>query len=185
MAININLNAFDNDQNKTQVITLEGTNGTTFSVEFGGQGSSYFEAEPTTGTFGEEETATVNITFNGPEATSEEQTIGATLIYTIGTAEPVSTVISGVVAATTPDPEEPETEEEEEGEVNDFFSRKDVNGEVIRVFEEDYWPVDFVNVEPDKFAIMPGEGITQDCMFGDSTIPAETTTNVEPEGTGN
>lgn len=193
MAININLNAFDNDQNKTQVITLEGTNGTTFSVEFGGQGSSYFEAEPTTGTFGEEGTATVNITFNGPEATNEEQTIGATLIYTIGTAESVSTVISGVVAATTStdpipdpvDPEEPETEEEEEEEVNDFFSRKDVNGEVIRVFEEDYWPVDFVNVEPDKFAIMPGEGITQDCMFGDSTIPAETTTNVEPEGTGN
>lgn len=162
----INLVKFDSEHS-VQTITLEGTNGTTYSVEFSGNGASYFSANPASGTFGESGSAEVTITFAGPEATEELQSIGAVLEYTIGSNEPVGVTLEAEVAAINAgDPEETETEEEE---VNDFFSRKDVNGEVIRVFEEDYWPVDFLNVEPDKFAIMPGEGVNPDCMIGDST----------------
>jgi len=171
----INLVKFDSEHS-VQTITLEGTNGTTYSVEFTGNGASYFSANPASGTFNESGSAEITITFAGPEATNELQSIGAVLEYTIGSNEPVGVTLEAEVAAInagepTPEPSngDPEGTETEEKEVNDFFSRKDVNGEVIRVFEEDYWPVDFLNVEPDKFAIMPGEGVNPDCMIGDST----------------
>ena len=145
--------------------------------------------------FDENGNVSFTVSFIAPEATQEEQTFYAQLIVTPQGEEGQTIALAATVAAATtntggneptpnPDPE-PETEEEEETEeeVNDFFSRKDVTGEVIRVFEEDYWPVDFVNVEPDKFAIMPGEGVELDCMFGDASIPAAETTT-EPEGSG-
>ena len=172
----INLVKFDSEHS-VQTITLEGTNGTTYSVEFSGNGASYFSANPASGTFNESGSAEITITFAGPEATNELQSIGAVLEYTIGSNEPVGVTLEAEVAAInagdqtpadpTPDPDPETGEEETEEEINDFFSRKDVNDEVIRVFEEDYWPIDMLNVEPDKFYVMPGEGINPDCMFGD------------------
>lgn len=182
----INLVKFDSEHS-VQTITLEGTNGVTYGIEFGGNGANYFSANPSSGTFDESGSVEITITFEGPEATEEEQSIGATLEYTIGNDEPVAVTLEASVAAInteepTPEPsnEDPEGTETEEEEVNDFFSRKDVNGEVIEVFKEDYWPVDMLNVEPDKFAIMPGEGVELDCMFGDASIPAAESTNPEP-----
>lgn len=183
----INLVKFDSEHS-VQTISLEGTNGTTYSVEFTGNGAKYFSANPASGTFDESANVEITITFAGPEATEELQSIGAVLEYTIGSNEPVGITLEAEVAAinagepTTPEPTngDPEGTEEEEKEVNDFLSRKDVNGEVIEVFKEDYWPVDMLNVEPDKFAIMPGEGVALDCMFGDASIPAAEPTNPEP-----
>lgn len=160
-----------------------------------GDGFSLTNSEVTTLEIAAGQEGTISVTFTPGEL--QANTYTGTLTYNLG-ADELTEDLEAVLSAeennggntpVNPDPDpttgdgEEETEEKEE-EVNDFFSRKDVNGEVIRVFEEDYWPVDFVNVEPDKFAIMPGEGIELDCMFGDTSIPAAETTT-EPEGTGN
>ena len=162
----------------TQTITLEGTQGTAYSVTFGGADANLFRAEPDQGTIGETGNVEVTITFAAPEATSEKQEFNASVTCTVGEDEQVVAIEAEVAAINagepTPDPD-PTTGDDEEkfdfekAKYNDFFSRKDANDEVIRVFEEDYWPVDFLNVEPDKFAIMPGEGVNPDCMIGDST----------------
>lgn len=188
----ITLNKFSNEL-LTQTITLEGTQGTAYSVTFGGANANLFRAEPDQGTIGESGNVEVTITFAAPEATSEKQEFNASVTCIVGEDEQVVAIEAEVAAATAntggnDDPVDPNTGGDDEpttnntteekfdfenAKANDFFSRKDVNGEVIRVFEEDYWPVDFVNVEPEKFAIMPGENITQDCMFGDTTIDIE------------
>jgi hypothetical protein len=140
-----------------------------------GDGFSLTNSEVTTLEIAAGQDGTISITFTPGEL--QANTYTGTLTYNIGVdelTEDLEAVLSveennggNTPVDPTPDPD-PETGNEEE-EVNDFFSRKDVNGEVIRVFEEDYWPVDFLNVEPDKFAIMPGEGVNPDCMIGDST----------------
>ena len=158
-----------------------------------GDGFSLTNSEVTTLEIAAGQDGTISVTFTPGEL--QANTYTGTLTYNLGAdelTEDLEAVLSveennggNTPADPTPDPD-PETgeeEETEEEEVNDFFSRKDVTGEVIRVFEEDYWPVDFVNVEPDKFAIMPGEGVELDCMFGDASIPAAETTT-EPEGSG-
>ncbi len=182
----ITLNKFSNEL-LTQTITLEGTQGTAYSVTFGGANANLFRAEPDQGTIGESGNVEVTITFAAPEATSEKQEFNASVTCKVGEDEQVIAIEAEVAAInagepTTPEPTngDPEGTEEEKEEVNDFLSRKDVNGEVIEVFKEDYWPVDMLNVEPDKFAIMPGEGVALDCMFGDASIPAAEPTNPEP-----
>lgn len=172
-------NGFDKSQGGTVNVSISGE-GFTLGVE-------------TVNYTASDENIQVPVTF---DETKEVGTYDATITAVFGEGEnnTVRANISATIAAEaqtdptpdpTPDPDpETDNEEEKKEEVNDFFSRKDVSGEVIRVFEEDYWPVDFVNVEPDKFAIMPGEGVELDCMFGDSSIPAAETTT-EPEGTGN
>jgi hypothetical protein len=174
------------NQNSEQAITVS-------NIAVTGNGFSLTNSEVTTLEIAAGQDGTISITFTPGEL--QANTYTGTLTYNIGTdefTEDLEAVLSveennGGNTPVNPDPD-PATgddeEETEEEEVNDFFSRKDVTGEVIRVFEEDYWPVDFVNVEPDKFAIMPGEGVELDCMFGDSSIPAAETTT-EPEGTGN
>lgn len=182
----ITLNKFSNEL-LTQTITLEGTQGTAYSVTFGGANANLFLAEPDQGTIGESGNVEVTITFTAPEATSEKQEFNASVTCKVGEDEQVIAIEAEVAAINTGDPTpadptpadpDPTTGDEESDEekfdfekakYNDFFSRKDANDEVIRVFEEDYWPVDFLNVEPDKFAIMPGEGVNPDCMIGDST----------------
>ena len=174
-------NGFDKSQGGTVNVSISGDEGFTLGAE-------------TVNYTASDENIQVPVTF---DETKEVGTYDATITAVLGNGENETIVIpvSATIAAETqtdptpdptpdPDPETGEEEETEEEEVNDFFSRKDVTGEVIRVFEEDYWPVDFVNVEPDKFAIMPGEGVELDCMFGDASIPAAETTT-EPEGTGN
>ena len=169
-------NGFDKSQGGTVNVSIDGE-GFTLGAETVNYAAS-------------DENIQVSVTFDGPK---EIGTYDATITAVFGNGENETVVVpvSATIAAETqtdptpdptPDPD-PETGNEEE-EVNDFFSRKDVNGEVIEVFREDYWPVDMLNVEPDKFAIMPGEGIELDCMFGDASIPAAETTT-EPEGTGN
>lgn len=168
-------NGFDKSQGGTVNVSISGEGFT-----LGAETVNYTASD---------ENIQVPVTF---DETKEVGTYDATITAVFGEGEnnTVRANISATIAAETqtdptPKPADPETDnEEEKEEVNDFFSRKDVTGEVIRVFEEDYWPVDFVNVEPDKFAIMPGEGVELDCMFGDSSIPAAETTT-EPEGTGN
>lgn len=178
----ITLNKFSNEL-LTQTITLEGTQGTAYSVTFGGANANLFRAEPDQGTIGESGNVEVTITFAAPEATSEKQEFNASVTCKVGEDEQVIAIEAEVAAINnagdptpadpTPDPDPATGDDKEkfdfENAKNDFFSRKDVNDEVIRVFEEDYWPVDFLNVEPDKFAIMPGEGVNPDCMIGDST----------------
>lgn len=182
----ITLNKFSNEL-LTQTITLEGTQGTAYSVTFGGANANLFLAEPDQGTIGESGNVEVTITFAAPEATSEKQEFNASVTCKVGENEQVI-AIEAEVAATTANtggndnPVDPNTGGDDEpttnntteekfdfenAKANDFFSRKDVNDEVIRVFEEDYWPIDMLNVEPDKFYVMPGEGINPDCMFGD------------------
>ena len=167
-------NGFDKSQGGTVNVSISGEGFT-----LGAETVNYTASD---------ENIQVSVTF---DETKEVGTYDATITAVFGNGENETVVVpvSATIAAETqpeptPDPD-PETgeEEETEEEVNDFFSRKDVTGEVIRVFEEDYWPVDFVNVEPDKFAIMPGEGVELDCMFGDASIPAAETTT-EPEGSG-
>lgn len=166
-------NGFDKSQGGTVNVSISGEGFT-----LGAETVNYTASD---------ENIQVSVTF---DETKEVGTYDATITAVFGNGENETVVVpvSATIAAETqpeptPDPD-PETDNEEEEEVNDFFSRKDVTGEVIRVFEEDYWPVDFVNVEPDKFAIMPGEGVELDCMFGDASIPAAETTT-EPEGNGN
>lgn len=160
-------NGFDKSQGGTVNVSISGEGFT-----LGAETVNYTASD---------ENIQVPVTF---DETKEVGTYDATITAVFGEGEnnTVRANISATIAAETQT--DPETDNEEKKEVNDFFSRKDVSGEVIRVFEEDYWPVDFVNVEPDKFAIMPGEGVELDCMFGDSSIPAAETTT-EPEGTGN
>lgn len=166
-------NGFDKSQGGTVNVSISGEGFT-----LGAETVNYTASD---------ENIQVSVTF---DETKEVGTYDATITAVFGNGENETVVVpvSATIAAETqpePTPEpDPETDNEEEEEVNDFFSRKDVTGEVIRVFEEDYWPVDFVNVEPDKFAIMPGEGVELDCMFGDASIPAAETTT-EPEGNGN
>ena len=155
-----------------------------------GEGSEEaFALAENTITYTSEDTGlNVPVTFNKGEVVGE---YSATIVATFG--ENLTSQASFGVTVTegttnngddpidpTPDPEEPVTNESEDetfdfdaAKTNDFFARKDVNDEVIRVFEEDYWPVDMLNVEPEKFAIMPGEGIELDCMFGDTTMDIE------------
>lgn len=157
-------NGFDKSQGGTVNVSISGEGFT-----LGAETVNYTASD---------ENIQVPVTF---DETKEVGTYDATItaVFGNGENETVEVPVSATIAAEaqtdptpadpTPDPD-PETDnEEEEEEINDFFSRKDVNGEVIRVFEEDYWPVDFLNVEPDKFAIMPGEGVNPDCMIGDST----------------
>ena len=174
------------NQNSEQAITVS-------NIAVTGNGFSLTDSNTTSFELEAGAEGTISVTFTPGELTADTYT--GTLTCNLGAdefTEDLEAVLSveennGGNTPVNPDPDpatgDGEEETEEKEEVNDFFSRKDVNGEVIRVFEEDYWPVDFLNVEPDKFAIMPGDGITQDCMFGDSSIPAETTT--EPEGNGN
>lgn len=175
------------NQNSEQAITVS-------NIAVIGNGFSLTNSEVTTLEIAAGQDGTISITFTPGEL--QANTYTGTLTYNIGAdefTEDLEAVLSveennGGNTPVNPDPDpatgDDEDETEEKEEINDFFSRKDVTGEVIRVFEEDYWPVDFVNVEPDKFAIMPGEGVELDCMFGDSSIPAAETTT-EPEGTGN
>lgn len=152
-------NGFDKSQGGTVNVSISGEGFT-----LGAETVNYTASD---------ENIQVPVTF---DETKEVGTYDATITAVFGNGENETVVVpvSATIAAEaqtdpTPDPDPETGNEEEEEEINDFFSRKDVNGEVIRVFEEDYWPVDFLNVEPDKFAIMPGEGVNPDCMIGDST----------------
>lgn len=163
-------NGFDKSQGGTVNVSISGEGFT-----LGAETVNYTASD---------ENIQVPVTF---DETKEVGTYDATITAVFGEGDDntVRANISATIAEQAePEPAEEEETEEEKKEVNDFFSREDVSGEVIRVFEEDYWPVDFVNVEPDKFAIMPGEGVELDCMFGDASIPAAETTT-DPEGTGN
>lgn len=147
---------FDKSQGGTVSLSLNGDEGfelASNSVEYTSETENIEVGISYSGTQVGEHTTTVIANFGGENNTVEVP------------------VTATVTEESTPEPSngDPEGTGTEEKEVNDFFSRKDVNGEVIRVFEEDYWPVDFLNVEPDKFAIMPGEGVNPDCMIGDST----------------
>jgi hypothetical protein len=144
-----------------------------------GDGFSLTNSEVTTLEIAAGQDGTISVTFTPGEL--QANTYTGTLTYNLGAdelTEDLEAVLSveennGGDTPVDPDPDPTTGDDEEkfdfENAKNDFFSRKDVNGEVIRVFEEDYWPVDFLNVEPDKFAIMPGEGINPDCMIGDIT----------------
>lgn len=156
-------NGFDKSQGGTVNVSISGEGFT-----LGAETVNYTASD---------ENIQVPVTF---DETKEVGTYDATITAVFGNGENETVVVpvSATIAAEaqtdptpdpTPDPDPETGNEEEEEEINDFFSRKDANGEVIRVFEEDYWPVDFLNVEPDKFAIMPGEGVNPDCMIGDST----------------
>ena len=189
----ITLNKFSNEL-LTQTITLEGTQGTAYSVTFGGANANLFLAEPDQGTIGESGNVEVTITFAAPEATSEKQEFNASVTCKVGEDEQVI-AIEAEVAATTAntggndDPVEPNTGGDDEPTTNntteekfdfenaknDFFSRKISNDsdEIIRVFEEDNFPTELLNVEPEKFAVMPGVDVNPDCMFGDRSIDLE------------
>lgn len=152
-------NGFDKSQGGTVNVSISGEGFT-----LGAETVNYTASD---------ENIQVPVTF---DETKEVGTYDATITAVFGNGENETVVVpvSATIAAeaqTDPTPDDPtpdpETGNEEEEEVNDFFSRKDVNDEVIRVFEEDYWPIDMLNVEPDKFYVMPGEGINPDCMFGD------------------
>lgn len=153
-------NGFDKSQGGTVNVSISGEGFT-----LGAETVNYTASD---------ENIQVPVTF---DETKEVGTYDATITAVFGNGENETVVVpvSATIAAeaqTDPTPDDPTPDPEtgnEEEEVNDFFSRKDANGEIIRVFEEDYWPVDFLNVEPDKFAIMPGEGVNPDCMIGDST----------------
>lgn len=161
-------NGFDKSQGGTVNVSISGEGFT-----LGAETVNYTASD---------ENIQVPVTF---DETKEVGTYDATITAVFGNGENETVVVpvSATIAAEaqtdptpdpTPDPDPATGDDDEEkfdfeNAKNDFFSRKDINDEVIRVFEEDYWPVDFLNVEPDKFAIMPGEGINPDCMIGDIT----------------
>ena len=110
--------------------------------------------------FDENGNVSFTVSFIAPEATQEEQTFYAQLIVTPQGEEGQTIALAATVAAATTNTggNEPTPTPDPDPETGE--------------------------VEPDKFAIMPGEGVELDCMFGDSSIPAAETTT-DPEGTGN